>query len=165
MSWASADERSDGNLESLISSTSGIGREWKGFAGAVLKHAPNELSELCRLRIAQLHECEPESRISVEGPLSLAQKIARLSEWQGSPLFDPAERAALTITEKWPWRVHDITDEEVAELGKHLDYRGVIALLAAIAVFDVHCRLRIAFEVEAVDVAVANIGAFGVDVH
>jgi alkylhydroperoxidase family enzyme len=56
--------------------------------------------------------------------------------------FDPAERAALTLTERIPLAWHELTDEETAEVAEHFGPKGCVTLMTAIAYFDVNGRLE-----------------------
>lgn len=117
--------------------------------------APAALLELCRLRVAQLHGCEAELAVRhAEADVS-GERVAALADWAASDRFDAAERAALAIAEKMPWRHHEITDAEYAELRGRVGEAGVVALTVAIALFDANCRLRLALGTEAAPARVA----------
>ena len=106
------------------------------------------LLELCRLRVAQLHDCEAELAVRhAESGVSDAQ-VEALANWAGSDLFSEQERAALTLAEKMPWQHHDLTDEEYADLTAHFSESGVVALTIGVALFDANCRLRLALGTE-----------------
>jgi alkylhydroperoxidase family enzyme len=106
---------------------------------------PPRLLELCRLRIAKLHDCEAElvARHSSAG-VSDADVLA-LEGWPAANCFSAAERAALTVAEKIPWQPRSVTDEDVAALLVHLSDAEVVALMLALTMFDAHCRLQLAF--------------------
>jgi alkylhydroperoxidase family enzyme len=105
------------------------------------------LLELCRLRIAMLHECEAERAFRhADTGVSDAQ-VAALPEWPAADCFSDLERAALAIADKIPWQPHGVTDAEVATLRAHLSDPQVVALLLAMMLFDAHCRLRSALAV------------------
>lgn len=106
---------------------------------------PPRLLELCRLRTAQLHECEAE--LAVRDPALVDDAtLAGLALWERAEGFSEVERAALAIAEKMPWAHHAITDGEYAALRRHLDEPAVVALTVALALFDANCRLRLVFE-------------------
>lgn len=117
--------------------------------------APASLLELCRLRVAQLHDCEAELAVRHAEAGVGEERVAALADWAASGRFDATERAALAVAEKMPWRHHEITDDEYAELRARLGERGVVALTVAIALFDANCRLRLALDTEAVPAEVA----------
>jgi len=109
---------------------------------------PASLLDLCRLRVAQLHDCESELAVRhADAGVSDAQ-VAALSDWQSSDLFDVQERAALQLAEKMPWQHHDLTDDEYAALQEHFGEAGVVALTIGVALFDANCRLRLVFDTE-----------------
>ena len=109
---------------------------------------PASLLELCRLRVAQLHDCEAELAVRHAGASVSDAQIAALADWSGSELFSEQERAALTLAEKMPWQHHDLTDEEYADLNAHFGESGVVALTIGVALFDANCRLRLALGTE-----------------
>ena len=109
---------------------------------------PPNLLELCRLRVAQLHDCEAELAVRHAGAGVSDEQIEALADWSQSDLFAPPERAALTLAEKMPWQHHDLTDDEYAELRAHFGEAGVVALTIGVALFDANCRLRLAFGTE-----------------
>ncbi len=127
---------------------------YRKFYGALWDDnlVPAELLELCRLRIAQLHDCESELVVRHADAGVSDEQIAALSQWQGSDLFSEPERAALALAEKMPWQHHDLTDDEYALLQGHLGEAGVVALTIAVALFDTNCRLRLTFGTEAAPV-------------
>lgn len=116
---------------------------------------PADLLELCRLRVAQLHDCESELAVRHAGAGVSDERVAALADWPESELFSESERAALALAEKMPWQHHDLTDEEYADLRGHFGEAGVVALTIGIALFDANCRLRLAFGAEPVPVEAA----------
>jgi alkylhydroperoxidase family enzyme len=56
--------------------------------------------------------------------------------------FDAQGRAALALADALPYNHHQVTDDEVARVRAVLGEAGTVALLTAIAFFDVECRLR-----------------------
>jgi len=125
---------------------------YKRFYGTFWDDAllPRSLLEMCRVRIAQLHDCDAE--LLVSDPLAELEPPKReaIPLWEHSESFSPAERAALAIAEKFPWAHHSISDEEHAELANHFDERQIVALTVALALFDANCRLRLVFDLEGV---------------
>ena len=107
---------------------------------------PRSLLELCRLRIAQLHECEAElARRDLESGLS-AEQYAALDHWERATCFAPVETAALRIADGYPWAHHAISDEDYRAVREHLSEPETVALTVALALFDATCRLRLVFE-------------------
>ncbi|GEM_PF-485002 len=109
---------------------------------------PSSLLEICRLRVAQLHECEAELAVRHEGASVSEEQIRALANWQESDLFSEPEKAALTLSEKVPWQHHDLTDEDYSDLRTHFGEAKAVALTVGIALFDANCRLRLAFDTD-----------------
>ena len=101
--------------------------------------------ELCRLRIAQLLECESELRLRYEPARAagLAEsKIALLDRWPTAPEFTDAERACLGYAEQFVLDAHGVTDAQAAEVTAHLTAAGLVALTQALALFEGFARFR-----------------------
>lgn len=121
---------------------------YKRFYGAPWDSAlvPRHLLELCRLRIAALHACEAELAVTDPGAGLSEEQRGAIGDWERATCFTPAQRAALALAEKMPWRHHDIDDSEFAEARRHLSDPQIVALTVAMALFDANCRLRIVFD-------------------
>ena len=113
---------------------------------------PASLLELCRLRVAQLHDCEAELAVRHREAGVSAERAAALANWAESDLFNEAERTALALAEKTPWRHHELTDDEFAAVRERFGEAGAVALTIGVALFDANCRLRLAFGTEPVPV-------------
>jgi alkylhydroperoxidase family enzyme len=103
--------------------------------------------ELCRLRIAAIHDCAQEwgirdAEVALTQPQMEALRSGDLSN------FDPPERAALELAERVPYQHHQLTDEEVVHAEELLGGPGTVSLLTALAFFDVVCRLRLTLELD-----------------
>jgi alkylhydroperoxidase family enzyme len=111
---------------------------------------PRRVLELCRLRIAAIHDCEAEWRLR-DAALALTdteRQALRRGDFQG---FDTTEQAALNIAEQTPFAHHGITDEQVAAVAAALGPKGTVTLLTALSFFDVTCRWKLVFGVPAAD--------------
>ncbi|MEM1230597.1 MAG: hypothetical protein AAGI15_08680 [Pseudomonadota bacterium] len=107
----------------------------KGVEGVPLR-----LLELGRVRIALIHDCQPQLDVAhALAPLTPADRAA-LERIELSA-FDAAEQATLAIAEKIPLAHHDITDAEVEALKAPLGERPAMAVIVALSFFDVQCRL------------------------
>jgi len=113
---------------------------------------PRRLLELCRLRIAAIHGCrqewllrDPEAAVG-ESALAALER----GDFAG---FGPDERAVLAVAEQIPYAHHAITDEAVGALEGALGAPATVALLTAMAFFDVTCRLKLVFDVDALPAA------------
>ncbi|MFK7912883.1 MAG: hypothetical protein AB8B93_03125 [Pseudomonadales bacterium] len=110
-------------------------------------HVPLRLLHLCRLRIAAIHGAvsawNPVPLPDLEAPLEGAA-LAALSRGptaDDAALFTLAEQAALQVAELIPHGQHQITDAQVAALQTALGNPAAVALLTALAFFDVNTRL------------------------
>ncbi len=108
------------------------------------------LLELCRLRIAQLvgatRELEARTPAATEAGLDDA-KIAELRQWPTSPRYDATERACLAFAESYVIDAHSVTDEQCAELNRHLSPPELAARTTGIAAFDAMSRFQVALDV------------------
>jgi alkylhydroperoxidase family enzyme len=97
------------------------------------------LLELCRLRIAQLHEARyplsTRTREAREAGLDEA-KIARLPEWWKQPGFSALERACLRFAEQFALDPGALSDEEARPVVAALGDAGTVAFIEALAIFD-----------------------------
>jgi alkylhydroperoxidase family enzyme len=109
---------------------------------------PRRILELCRLRVAAIHGCKPEWVIRDAEVALSAEQLAALEHGRLES-FDAAERAALTVAERVPYQHHALTDDEVAQVKQHLGDAGCVSLLNALVLFDVNCRLKLTFDVDA----------------
>ncbi len=115
-------------------------RGFTALTGAVL--GPGKLSpELKQLvafvssnasgcRYCQAHTSASASRVGAS-----AEKIAAAFEFDTSPLFSDAERAALSLAYAASVVPNDTNDEHFAQLRKHYDEGEIIELMAVIALF------------------------------
>jgi alkylhydroperoxidase family enzyme len=119
------------------------GELWRGVPGL-----PTRIIELCRLRIAQVHDCPPESAVSNRFTGVSPEDLDALSSWQTSDGFSEAEKACLRVAEKIPWDYHSIDDDEVDLLRSFFGDRLSVRLLCAMVLFDMNSRLRLVLEVD-----------------
>lgn len=109
---------------------------------------PPRLLELCRVRIAQIHDCAAELMIADETASLSDDDKTRLAAADFSG-FDEAEQAALALAEQMPFAHHAMTDADVARADAALGHPGCVALLTALAFYDVTCRLKLALGFDA----------------
>ena len=67
------------------------------------------------------------------------------------PGFSESEQSALKLAEQMPHSVHQITDDQVQAAAQHFGHPGCVALLTALAFFDVNCRLKLVYEIPALE--------------
>lgn len=102
--------------------------------------------ELCRLRVAYIHGCLAEIDATSPAPLSPDERQAlAIGDFSS---FTDADRAVLAIAEQWPYNQHGITDGDVEQLKRAVGNAASVALMTAVAFFDVRCRWAIAFSVQ-----------------
>jgi hypothetical protein len=104
-----------------------------------LPQLPATTLELCRLRLAQLHNSDLDWQRQ-EIALPEAQR-AELRRWPGSPHFSAADRACLALAEVHAMDARAITDEQADAVKEHYGEVGLVALLQALGVFDGMIRL------------------------
>lgn len=63
------------------------------------------------------------------------EKLREVWNFADSPLFDEAERAALTVALKSGQSPNGVSDEDFAALGRHFDVDGQLEIVAVIAMF------------------------------
>ena len=111
--------------------------------------APRTL-ELCRVRIAQIHGCDAELELTdAAAPLTAAEK-EQLADGRLDGFTD-GEQAALAVAEMMPYAHHQLDDATVRRADALLGHAGCVALLTALAFFDVNCRLKLTLGFDAAD--------------
>jgi len=108
---------------------------------------PGRVLELCRRRIAYIHDCAAELLITDPKILLSAEDEQALAHAEFGR-FDAQEQAALALAELMPFGVHQIDDLAVAEVAAQLGHPGCVSLLTALSFFDVNCRLKIVMGIE-----------------
>lgn len=143
-------------LERLFAHRPELLRRYKAFYASVWEsHAlPRRVLELCRLRVAVVHGCAQEWTVRDAGVQLSAAEAAAL-EAGGYAGFSPAEQTALAVAERFPFQHHEIDDPAVAEVQAAFGAKGAVALLIALAFFDVTCRWKLALAVPSQPVELA----------
>lgn len=145
MTWLS-NEAERRTLDDLLALRPELQARYRAFYTSIWENGlvPRRVLELCRLRIAAIHDCESEwAERDPEVQLDDTE-LATLRRGELGP-FDDAERAALVVAERIPFQHHELTDAEVANLKKHLGDAGCVSHLNALVLFDVNCRLKLTF--------------------
>jgi alkylhydroperoxidase family enzyme len=128
---------------------------WRAFAGLFFEKRLVDpvLLELCRLRIAQLHEASyplsTRTREAREAGLDEA-KLARLADWWKQPGFSDLERACLRFAEQFALDPGALSDEEARFVVETLGEAGMVAFVEALAIFDGFARFSRMLGVEPV---------------
>ena len=110
-------------------------------------HLPAEVLELCRLRLAQLHQCAVEMQRH-DCELS-AEKRTNLACWNTHSSFSGAERACLAFTEVYAVDAQALTDEHAAEVKAHFGDAGLVLLVEALGILDGMTRLSLLWQLPA----------------
>ncbi|MDE3102482.1 MAG: carboxymuconolactone decarboxylase family protein [Chloroflexota bacterium] len=76
------------------------------------------------------------------------EKIAAVSTWRTSTLFDDAERAALALAEAMTATPAAVTDALFADAHRHFNDAQMVELAATIAMENYRARFNRAFAVE-----------------
>jgi alkylhydroperoxidase family enzyme len=111
------------------------------------------LLELCRLRMATMlgASAELERRTARARAAGLDEtKIDELPAWSTSPRFGADERACLAFAEQFVIDANDVTDEQVAEVTRHLDPDGTYAFVQALSVVETWQRACLTLGIETV---------------
>jgi alkylhydroperoxidase family enzyme len=99
--------------------------------------------ELCRLRMATLLDAPVEVARRTERACAAGldeAKIADLPAWPSSPSFDARERACLALAEQFVIDANTVTDEQVAEVTRHLGAEGCYAFVQALSAIETFQR-------------------------
>ncbi len=143
MSWPIA----NATYEELLTAQPALAQDFTVFLDAIWNEGvvSQRLLELTRLRIAAIHDCEPEWAVRrISEPLD-ELLLTHLKRGDYS-LFPPQEIAVLNIAEKIPFQPHEVTDEEIEIVKGILGEPAAISLLTAMSLFDATCRLKGIFE-------------------
>lgn len=134
------------NLEPTLGMRPELWSRFQGFYDALWNdgHISRRVLELCRLRVAAIHGCDAEWEYRTADVFIADTDVAALRRGDFQP-FDHCERAALQIAEKTPFQHHAISDTEVKAVEDGYGPAATVALLTAIAFFDVRCRWHLTF--------------------
>lgn len=140
------------NAASQPDITTGIQHLFKQmYAGGV----PRQTLELVHLRVSQINGCsacvDAGAASATKAGIS-PEKLFTIAAWYENPLFDDAERAALTLAEaatRLADRPGAVTDEIWAEAARHYDERQLGALVLMVAITNFFNRINTTFRVPA----------------
>jgi AhpD family alkylhydroperoxidase len=111
---------------------------------------PYVTSKLVHLRASQINGCsvcvDMHAR-ELKKAGEKDQRIFAVAAWRDTPYFNPAERAALALTEaltRLSDREDPVPDGLWAEVANHYDERALAALILAIGAINVWNRLNVA---------------------
>ncbi len=152
MSWLAGhdDSTNTGGLERVLGLRPDLLKHYRAFYGALWDEAvlPARLLELCRLRIAGLNRCEAESAIAhADSGVTIVERASLGCRELPNSVTD-IERRVLELASKVPFEIHGVVDDEIAVLRDELGDDGVVALMIALPLFDMNCRLRLVLEID-----------------
>ena len=134
------------NLEPTLGQRPELWSRFQTFYDALWNdgHISRRVLELCRLRVAAIHDCDAEWAFRTADVFIAENDLAALRRGDFRP-FDHCEQSALLIAEKTPFQHQAITDSDVKAVEKGYGPAATVALLTAIAFFDVRCRWHLTF--------------------
>ena len=108
------------------------------------------LYELVKLRASLINQCafciDMHSTVALEAGESAA-RLFGLGAWHETPLYTPAERAALALTDAATrFGEHGVPDDVFAAAAEHFDDTQLTYLVGAIAMINMWNRLAITFQ-------------------
>jgi alkylhydroperoxidase family enzyme len=90
---------------------------------------PPRLKELVRLRIATLNGCRTCAAARLASDTIPEDQAAGIDDYDTSPDYSPAEKAAVAFAEALAVRHHDLDDADVAALREHFDDAQILELM------------------------------------
>ena len=131
MTWFTTEE----SWKDILQSVPYISEQFEAYYSSYwkLSQIPPATLELCRLRIAQLHQSRHEyAKEEVAVP---PNKKANLVNWNSDESFSAAERACLELTEVYTMDCTAVTDQQAEAVKDHHGDAGLVALLQALGLF------------------------------
>ena len=98
-----------------------------------LSSIPPSVLELCRLRVAQLHQSDYQWQ-HARLDLSVEQRQS-LSQWSKSAVYTQTEKACLAFAEVYCMDPQAITDAQAEAVISELGDAGLVALIEALGLF------------------------------
>ena len=145
MGWVSSGDDRDSTIGELAE----LAAPFSALYGSLWtqRHVPADVLELCRLRLAQLHQCAVElQRQEIRIP---AKKSERLAQWDTDPIFSPAERVCLAFTEVYAMDTQALTDQHADAVKMHFGDAGLVLLVEALGILDGMTRLSLLWQLRA----------------
>lgn len=152
MSWLAthSDSATASRFERVLGLRPELLEGYRAFYGALWDEEvlPPRLLELCRLRIAGLNRCEAESTIAhIDSGVTIEERTSLARGEMPDSVAEP-ERRVLDLASKLPFEIHAVEDGEMSALRDQLGDDGLVALMLALTLVDMNCRLRLLFEIE-----------------
>ena len=145
-----AQKNAPSQFEALLGHHPQLGQLYRTFYLNLTQDAKLDprVVELCRRRIAHIHNCRAELALTHPTQSFSAQEEFALEAGRYNGFTLP-EQSALQIAELISFNHHAVSDGDVARLQSHFGNDGTVTLLSALAFFDVMCRTKIALNVDA----------------
>jgi alkylhydroperoxidase family enzyme len=131
-------------IAALIEHAPEVDQNLGAFRDAATETVPPRIAELCRLRIAMLHDCDDE--LAAESDTVSSDEVAALGDWPHSDVFDERDRACLALAEQFVIDVSTTSDDQVAAVAEHMDHGELYGFVHALLALDESQRLRVATE-------------------
>lgn len=131
-------------IAALVAHAPEVDEKLGAFRAAAAATVPSRIAELCRVRIAMLHDCDAE--LATGSDAVTPAEMAALRDWPGSDLFDERDRACLALAEQFVIDVSSTTDDQVATVAEHMNRAEVYGFIHALLALDESQRLRVATE-------------------
>jgi alkylhydroperoxidase family enzyme len=144
MTWLTENDDARSALEGVLGLRPELLSRYRAFYATFWEDGlvPPRTLELCRLRVAAIHECEAEWLIRDVNVGLSDDELRQLRSGQFDS-FSNDEQAALAVAEQIPHQHHQITDDDIRALEETLTPAGAVSLLTAIAFFDAASRLKL----------------------
>ena len=139
-------------LESILGNHPAILEHYRAFYLGIWRdeQVPRRILELCRLRIALIHDAAAEMSLK-DAEVSISKQEFEALQAGHFETFSDTEQIALQLAEQMPYAHHQITDAQVQNASEAFGNGACVTLLTALAFFDVTCRLKLVWEIPASD--------------
>jgi alkylhydroperoxidase family enzyme len=144
MTWLAGNDDARSALEGVLGLRPELLARYRAFYATFWEDGlvPTRTLELCRLRIAAIHQCDAEWLIRDANVALSNHELGRLRSGRFDE-YSSDEQAALAVAEQIPHQHHQISDDDIQSLEQTLTPAGAVSLLTAIAFFDVASRLKL----------------------
>lgn len=143
------------HLYAMLLHSAPVAEGWLGYFTAIRHRCqlPGALRELVIMQIAHLngapYEAEQHAPIALREGLT-AEQVGALPDWEGSPLFDERQQAALAYCDTMTKHVH-VPADVFARVRAQFGDRDVVELTATIGGYNMVSRLLEALGISSAD--------------
>ena len=144
MTWLTDNDSPASALEAVLGLRPELLSRYRAFYATFWEDGlvPPRTLELCRLRIAAIHDCDAEWLIRDANVALSGEQLDALRSGHFDD-FSADEQAALAVADQIPHQHHQIGDDDIQALEHTLTPAGAVLLLTAAAFFDVSSRLKL----------------------